>query len=311
MSIVVFGSINMDLVVRVPRLPLAGETIASLGFFTASGGKGANQAVAAAQLGFPVHFVGQVGDDDFGHSLLKSLQATGVKIDAVKITSNIHSGIASIAVAENGENTIAIAPGANGCVGREEIAALKDLLDNATVVMLELGIPIDTVLAAARAAKSAGAIVILDPAPVPSSLPAELYSLIDYITPNEVEASQLAGFPVSDFNTATVAANFFRAKGVKVAIVTLGQLGCCCRSAAGTNFIKSIPSQVVDTVGAGDGFNGGLAAAIVSGKSLDEALQWATVMGSLSVTKQGARTILSHPREFFDALDRFSPTSGK
>ncbi len=310
MSIVVFGSINMDLVVKVPRLPLAGETIPSKEFFTASGGKGANQAVAAAQLGFPVHFVGQVGNDDFGRSLLASLQAAGVKTDAVKINSTIHSGIASIAVAENGDNTIAIAAGANGLVGSSEISALTGLLDNATVVMLELGVPLDTVFEAAKAAKSAGAIVILDPAPAPVSLPAELYTLVDYITPNEVEASQLTGLTVTDRNSAIEAANFFIAKGVKTAIVTLGKLGCCCLSEGQTYFIEPIEVEVVDTVGAGDGFNGGFAAGLAAGKSLQEALQWATAMGALSVTKEGARTILKDTQEFFTTLDRFSP-SGK
>ncbi|MDJ0723589.1 MAG: ribokinase [Prochloraceae cyanobacterium] len=311
MSIVVFGSINMDLVVTVPRLPLAGETIPSESFFTASGGKGANQAVAAAQLKLsPVYFVGQVGADDFGRSLLASLQAAGVKTDAVKINSNIHSGVASIAVAANGDNTIAIAAGANGCVGKQEIEAFKALLENAKIVMLELGIPLDAVLEAAKAAKSAGVTVILDPAPAPSSLPAELYSSIDIITPNEIEASQLAGFPVTDRDSAAAAANFFRAKGVRTAIVTLGADGCFCSSDSGSYTLPAIPqTEVIDTVGAGDAFNGGLAAALAEGKSLKEALQWASVMGALSVTKKGARTMLGDLNQFFSAVDRFS--SGK
>ena len=306
MSIIFFGSINMDLVVMVPRLPLAGETISSDVFFTASGGKGANQAVAAAQLGFPVHFVGQVGNDDFGRSLLKSLRAAGVKTDAVKINSTTHSGVASIAVAANGDNTIAIAAGANGCVGAEEIGALKGLLNDAKVVVLELGIPMNAVLEAARAAKSAGVTVILDPAPAPSILPEELYSLVDFITPNEIEAAQLAGFPVKDRNSAIAAANFFRAKGVNVAIVTLGKFGCCCSNAEGICFIEALPVKAIDTVGAGDGFNGALAAAIADDRSLAVALQWGNIMGALSVTKKGARTILSDRNEFFTEVDRLS-----
>lgn len=308
MSIVVFGSINMDLVVTVSRLPDPGETVAANGFFTASGGKGANQAIAAASIGCAVDFVGQVGGDNFGTSLLASLQAAGVKTDAVKINSSTHSGIAAISVAANGDNTIAVAAGANDRVGTAEINAFASLLPNAKVVLLELGVPLDTVVAAAKLARTAGVLVILDPAPIPDRFPAELYQLVDFITPNEVEAARLVGFPVSDRQSAARAAGALRAKGVNNAIVTLGKLGCCWAGEAETYFLEAIPVAVVDTVGAGDGFNGAMAAALASGKSLQEALKWATVMGSLTVTKKGATGAIAAPAEFFRALDTAFPS---
>ena len=302
MSVVVFGSINLDLVVRVPCLPVKGETIAGEQFFTASGGKGANQAVAVAKLGVPVHFVGQVGADDFGRTLLTSLQAAGVATEGVEINRTTHSGVASIIVSYQGDNAIATAAGANGCVGQEDVKRFASLVSGAKVALLELGIPLPAVIEAARVARQAGLTIILDPAPAPASLPEELYPLVDIITPNEVEASQLVGFSVKDTVTAEKAALILRQWGVATAIVTLGDRGCLCSSARETFSIEAIPVPVVDTVAAGDGFNGGLAAALASGKSLRTALQWATVVGALTVTQRGAQSSLPNWENFITML---------
>jgi ribokinase len=305
MSVIVLGSINIDLVVGVPRLPGKGETIIGDRYFTAFGGKGANQAVAVAKLGISVHLVGQVGDDDFGRTLLAGLQAAGVGTDSIAVNKETHTGIASIVVDENGDNAIACAGGANSFVGISDVRRLEALLPQAKAVVLELGIPLKAVIEAAKVAREMGCTVILDPAPARSDLPTELYPLVDIMTPNEVEASQLVGFAVENVNTAEQAAIILRQRGVKTAIVTLGSLGCLCCTHEETFVVPAIPVTVVDTVAAGDAFNGGLAAALASGKSLREAIRWGTVAGALSVTKRGAQSSLCDRESFIQLLSKY------
>ena len=194
MSVVVFGSINLDLVIEVPRLPVKGETVVGDRFFPTAGGKAANQAVAIAKLGGAVSLIGQVGADSFGQTLVEGLQTAGVNTEGITVNPESYSGIASIVVDPTGANTIACAGGANNLVREKEIEQFKQLVPQAKIVLLELGIPIATVLAAAREAKAHDCLLVLDPAPVVANLPEELYGLIDIITPNEVEASQLVGF---------------------------------------------------------------------------------------------------------------------
>ncbi|NJK49083.1 ribokinase [Candidatus Gracilibacteria bacterium] len=305
MSVIVLGSINIDLVVGVPRLPGKGETIIGDRYFTVCGGKGANQAVAVAKLGIPVHLVGQVGDDDFGRTLLAGLQAAGVETDSITVNTETHTGVASIVVDENGDNAIACAGGANSFVGISDVRRLETLLPQAKVVMLELGVPLEAVIEAAKVAREKGCTVILDPAPARADLPAELYPLVDIMTPNEVEASQLVGFAVEDVKTAEKAATILRQRGTKTAIVTLGSLGCLCCTDDETFLVPAIPMTVVDTVAAGDAFNGGLAAALASGKSLQEAIKWGTVAGALSVTKHGAQSSLCDREAFMKLLSKY------
>lgn len=300
MAVVVLGSINMDLVVQVPRLPVAGETVIGDNFFTAFGGKGANQAVAIARLGVSVSMVGQVGNDHFGQTLRLGLEAAGVNVEQVTVNPDIHSGVASIVVGNSGENAIACAAGANSQVGQKEVEKFIALAENAQVVLLELGVPIETVVAAARAAQAHNCTVILDPAPVIADFSAELYSVVDILTPNEIEATQLVGFPVDSPATAQKAALVLHERGVPTVIVTLGEQGALCCTAEEMFHIPAIPTEVVDTVAAGDAFNGALAAALATGKSLKEALHWGTVAASLSVNKKGAQPSLP-TREEFDA----------
>ena len=292
MSVVVFGSINLDLVVEVPRLPIKGETVVGNRFFSAAGGKAANQAVAIANLGIPVSLVGQVGDDSFGETLIKSLQTAGVNTSGITINPKTFSGIASIVVDEMGANTIACAAGANNFVREAELERFKMLLPKAKIVLLELGIPIATVLNAARAAKEQDCFIILDPAPVISDFPEELYSLVDLMTPNEIEASQLVGFTVDGVTTARQAASVLHQMGIQNVVITLGDRGALYSNNDESYWLKPIAVHVVDTVAAGDAFNGALAAGLASGKSLAEALQWASVGGALAVTKNGAQTSL-------------------
>ena len=302
MTVVVFGSINIDLVVEVPHLPARGETVIGNRFFTAAGGKAANQAVAVAKLGIPVHLIGQIGDDQFGQTLLKNLRTSGVKTDKVTVNPHIHSGIASITVDEKGQNAIACAAGANRLVGEQELAQFRSLLPKTKVAMLELGIPLSSVLAAARDARASGCCLILDPAPAKSNLPDELYELVDIITPNEIEASQLVGFTVDGVTTARQAATFLHQMGAKKVIITLGNQGAFCSTGEESFWVKPIPVRVVDAVAAGDAFNGALAAAIASGKSLREAVEWGNVAGALAVTKNGAQPSLPDRDKFMKML---------
>lgn len=302
MTIIVFGSINIDLVATTPRLPVAGETLLGRDFFKAPGGKGANQAVASARLGTPTYMVGRVGADSFGTELLDSLQASGVQTDNVFVDETVSSGVAMITVDVRGENQILVIPGANGRVNQEDVKRLSRLLPEATALLLQFEIPMSAVVAAAKAAREAGVTVILDPAPVQSDVPDELYSLVDIITPNEVEAAQLVGFPVDGEESATKAAAVLRQRGVKNAIAKLGAKGVLCVTQEETFFIPSFPVHTVDTTAAGDAFNGGLAAALHQGLSLRQAVVWGAAAGALTAMKLGAQPSLPERLTFNEFL---------
>lgn len=304
MTVVVLGSINLDLVIEVPYLPVKGETVIGDRFFSAAGGKAANQAVAIAKLGTSVSLVGQVGDDSFGKTLIEGLQSEGVNTEGIIVNPQTYSGIASIVVDRQGANTIACAGGANNLVREAELEQFKRLLPKAKIVLLELGIPIATVLRAAREAKAHDCLLILDPAPVNAELPEELYSLVDIITPNEVEASQLVGFTVDGVTTAKQAASFLHQMGVQNVIITLGSQGSLYSNQAESLWIEPITVTVVDTVAAGDAFNGALAVALALGKSISEAVQWGTVGGALAVTKNGAQSSLPSKDSFLQLLKK-------
>ncbi len=297
MAIIVFGSINIDLVATVPRLPVAGETILGHNFLQVPGGKGANQAVAVARLGIPTQMVGRVGTDSFGTELIYNLFNSGVETENVSIDETASSGVATIAVDDKGENQIIVIPGANGRVNQEDVERLSDLLPHSSALLLQLEIPV----AAAKAAHQAGVKVILDPAPAQSYVPDELYRLVDILTPNEVEAGQLVGFPVDGEESAKKAAAVLLQRGVKCAIVKLGAKGVVCAIAQETFFVPAFPVHAIDTVAAGDAFNGGLAAALDQGLSLHQAVVWGAAAGALAATKLGAQTSLPD-KSAFDAF---------
>ena len=292
MSAIVFGSLNMDVVTRTPRFPKPGETIAGLSFSTVPGGKGANQAVAASRLGVPTYLVGRVGSDDFGRVLLARLRDAGVNVDGVKVDCHTHSGVATIAIDNCGENNIIVVPGANGCVDASDVDRLKRLLPQAKVLLLQLEIPLETVKAAITVARDVGVRVILDPAPAPSEFPPELYRQIDIITPNEVEACQMTGIRVECPESAAQAAGRLREWGVGTAIVKLGDRGVYCATAGVRFFLPAFAVDAVDTVAAGDAFNGALADALERDLSWREAVIQAAAAGAIATTQAGAQTAM-------------------
>lgn len=306
MSVVVFGSINMDLVARSPRLPIPGETLTGYDFSAVPGGKGANQAVAAARLGLPTQMVGRVGSDSFGRELLAHLGWAGVKRDRLYVDPSAHSGVAMIAVDDRAENHIIVVPGANGHVGAEDVLRLKDLLASAKVLLLQLEIPLPAVLQAAAAARAMGVKVILDPAPAQTNLPPELYTLIDIITPNQIEAGQLVGFPVPNTEMAAEAALVLRDRGIKTVIIKMGERGVLCISPEERFARPAFAVNAVDTVAAGDAFNGALGAALAEGRSLQQAVAWGTAAGAIAVTRLGAQSAMPSRTELMQFLEKMN-----
>ena len=302
MTIAVFGSLNMDLVTRVSRLPLPGETLMGNEFFTTPGGKGANQAVAAAKLRVSTTLIGRVGNDDWGRSLLSELQTYGVKTSGIQIDSTIHSGVAIITVAETGENQIIGVYGANECLDQTDVDRLIPILNDSNVLLLQLEVAIDAVKLAAQAAQEADVIVILDPAPVPKCSIVHLYPYIDLLIPNETEASQLVGFEVNSVETATKAAFVLHDQGAKAVIIKLGAQGALYSEENGseimTSFVPAFAVDAIDTVAAGDAFAGGLAVAIVEGFPIIEAVRRGCAAGALATLTIGAQVAMADRSQF-------------
>jgi ribokinase len=293
MAVLVLGSINMDLVVRTPRWPASGETLTAHTFATAPGGKGANQAVAAARLGVPTRLIGRVGDDGFGTELRVGLQAAGVATSGIAVADGTPSGVALIAVDDAAQNRIIVVPGANGAVGAPELDRLRAALPGARVLLLQLEVPLETVVAAAQMAHAAGLTVILDPAPAPpTGLPAALYSATTLLTPNDTEAAALVGFPLDDDAAIRRAGRGLVARGAANVIITLGSRGAFWTDGRDAAFYDAVPVAAVDTVAAGDAFNGALAAALAEGQPLPEAIRWGLAAGAYAVTQPGAQAAM-------------------
>lgn len=284
-----FGSLNMDLVCQAPRLPTPGETLLGQQFTTVPGGKGANQAVAVARLGVPATMVGRVGNDGFGHSLINSLNAAGVASEAIGVDTKAPTGVALIVVDNGGQNQIVVVPGANGQVGDREVQGLGDRLRSRDGLLLQLEVPMAAVQRAAQVAQAKGATVILDPAPAPDDLPEALLVAVDWLTPNQGEASQLVGFAVTDVASAWAAAQALRQRGPRYVIVKLGPGGAVVATPTGGFHQPAVAVHAVDTVAAGDAFNGGLATGLDAGMPPEQAVQWATAVAAYAVTQRGAQ----------------------
>jgi ribokinase len=306
-AVVVFGSINMDLVARAERFPKPGETITGEQFFTAPGGKGANQAVAAARLGADTRMIGRVGSDAFGATLLEGLASQGVEVSGVIRDEGSSSGVAVIEVTASGENTIIVVPGANGSLGEDDLARLEVALEGARVLLLQLEVPIWAVVEAARLARGRGVMVILDPAPA-QVLPAGLLELVDVITPNESEAAALVGFAVNDPGEVVRAAKLLLERGARSVLVKRGEHGLYWTDGQTEVFRPTFTVRALDTVAAGDAFNGGLAAALAEGLEIGEAISWGLATSAISVTRVGAQPSLPNREEVLRLLEASSQT---
>ncbi|WP_026286739.1 ribokinase [Pseudomonas umsongensis] len=287
-KVVVIGSLNMDLVTRAPRLPRGGETLIGESFATVSGGKGANQAVAAARLGAQVSMVGCVGSDAYGEALRGALLAERIDCQAVSTVED-SSGVALIVVDDNSQNAIVIVAGANGALTPEVIDRFDNVLQKADVIICQLEVPDATVGHALKRGRELGKTVILNPAPASRPLPADWYAAIDYLIPNESEASALSGLPVDSLSTAEAAATRLIAMGAGKVIITLGAQGSLFANGIIFEHFPAPKVKAVDTTAAGDTFVGGFAAALAAGKSEAEAIRFGQVAAALSVTRAGAQ----------------------
>lgn len=307
-AVVVIGSLNADFVVGVPRFPVPGETLAGHSFAVLPGGKGGNQACAAARLGAEVAMVGQVGADAQGAWLRDSLAGSGVDVRYVSTDASASSGIALIARADSGQNEIVIVSGANGTFSADRLAPAFDVIRAARVVLLQLEIPMATVLRAGAEARAAGAMVLLDPAPA-RPVPDELLALADYVTPNETELLALAGedaMPDEDtpLDVLEAAARRLLARGAPRVLAKLGPRGALLVEPDATIRVPPCRVSPVDTTAAGDAFNGAFAVALAEGRPAADGLLFAAAAGALSVTRQGAQPSMPTRKELAAFMSR-------
>jgi ribokinase len=303
-KIIIAGSLNMDLAVRAERIPAAGETILGGELLESPGGKGANQACAAAKLGSSAAMLGCVGEDDFGRAMRKNLSDAGCDVSRIGVSAGA-SGVALICVSARGENAIVVASGANMKFQPEDIQANLECFDGASALLLQLESPMETVIAAAKAARERGVTVILDPAPAPlEGIPTELLQLVDILTPNETEAAILTRTSPEKMtpDRAMALAASLRSLGPRNVILKLGARGCFLHGAETSVFVPSPKVDAVDTTAAGDVFNGALAVGLSEGKAMQDACWFASQAAALSVTRLGAQNSVPSRTE----LDRFT-----
>lgn len=295
-KIVVIGSCNTDMVISMDHLPLPGETLIGGEFFMNSGGKGANQAVAAARLGGNVSFIAKVGNDPFGKRALEQYRAEGIDVKHILTDPEQPSGVALIMVDAQGENSIAVASGANAHLTTKDINNAKEILSRADIVLMQLETPITTVEHAANVAKRSGAKVILNPAPaqpLPESLLQNLYILIA----NETEAEFISGTQITDMDSVARAADILCDKGVEKVVITLGSRGAFVKERGNYHQIPGLKVKAVDATAAGDTFCGALCVALAEGKNLTEAVTFANRCAAVTVTRMGAQSSLPYRSE--------------
>ena len=304
-KIIVVGSSNTDMIIKVPHVPVPGETIIGGKFSTAAGGKGANQAVAAARAGIDVTFIARIGDDMFGQKAKEGFIADGINVDYVLRDKDSPSGVALIFVGEDGENSIAVASGANANLSPSDITAASDAISSADILVMQLETPLETVEKAASIASENGVKVILNPAPA-QALSDDILRNISILTPNESEAQLLTGLKVESEKDAEAAADALMAKGVETVLVTMGPKGVFAAAPGLKELVGGFKVKAVDTTAAGDVFNGALAVGIAEGKPLKQAITFANAAAALSVTKLGAQP--SAPTR--EEIDKFLNSQG-
>ncbi|MDM5248231.1 ribokinase [Lysinibacillus sp. G4S2] len=289
MDIALVGSINIDLVYRVPYIVNNGETLHSVSHSVHFGGKGANQAVTASQLGADVHFIGKVGEDEFGEHAIKNLQDKGVSVDSVRKEGA--TGQAIIQVTDVGDNAIVLFSGANFLVTPKQIEQEATIISLSKVLLLQLEIPLDTVERAVEIASQHGKIVILNPAPS-QKLPNSLLKNITFLTPNETELAQLTGIETTTEENIRSACSLLLDKGVGTVVVTLGSKGSFYMNRKESGWVQALSVDTIDTTGAGDAFNGALAVGLCRGDSLRSSIEFATKVAAYVVTQKGAQPLI-------------------
>ncbi|MFZ6819266.1 ribokinase [Undibacterium sp. Ji22W] len=288
-QIAVVGSVNMDLIFKTPRMPVPGETLMGHSFHQVHGGKGANQAVAAARMGADVHFVACVGDDVNGQSCLQALAQDGIRLDHIRVMPDTATGVAGILLDDTGQNCIVLTTGANALLNEADIAGAGNTIGQAKLLLCQLETPLNTVVHALHTAQQANVKVVLNPAPA-QSLSDQILAQVDYLVLNETEAAELSGLGVTDVESAAAAAAKLQQRGASVVLVTLGALGMWVAASDASYFLPAFKVEVVDTTAAGDTFVGSFAVAIAEGKDLRSACMLAQSAAALAVTKFGAQT---------------------
>lgn len=301
-TIAVIGSINMDLVVRCAKLPEPGETLLAESSSEICGGKGANQAVAAARAGGKVRMVGRVGADAFADRLISNLERAEICTEHVQRTADCASGLAVVAVENSGQNSIMVVPGANGLVTEDDIRRAQAVIEGSQVVLLQLEIPLPAILAAIQIAKAADVRVILDPAPAPNDWPSELLH-VDLLCPNESEAATILGQQVQTVEQAEAAARALCDRGASNVAVTLGSRGTALNAGGHPQLVEPFPVEVCDTTAAGDAFAGALAVYWAEKDDLAEAVRFGSAAGALAASRPGAQPSMASRVEI-EALGR-------
>lgn len=300
-KLTVLGSINADHVIQVPHFPQPGETLSGQNYHIVYGGKGANQAVAAARLGAKVDFIACIGEDKIGLEMKQAFQKDGINTDSIATIQGETTGIAMIQVADSGENSIVISAGANAHLTTDIVDKFKQKILDADALLMQLETPLNAIIYATKIAKQAGKHTVLNPAPA-KALPDELLAQLTMITPNETEAELLTGVKVVDEQSAAQAAAVFHQKGVAIVLITLGAKGVFISHNALQKIIPGFRVQAKDTTAAGDTFNGALVTALLEQKSLEEAIQFAHAAAAISVTRFGAQTSIPNRQETLDFL---------
>lgn len=289
-TIVVVGSLNMDIVINVDHMPKEGQTLIGTGLTEIPGGKGANQAVAIGKLQAPVSMIGKVGADPYGTSLLNSLTASNVNTEHI-VTSTEKSGVAVVTVDQSGSNHIIVIPGANFDITEQDIELQRQAIEQCEIVVLQLEVPMEVVKYTLQLAKQLGKTTILNPAPA-KPLDDELLSYVDILIPNEHELADICGIELVDDLSLQAATQALLAKGVQSLIVTLGEKGCCYADHQTFKMFPAHKVKALDTTAAGDSFIGGFAASYVSNPNMDEAIRQAQIVAAITVTRAGAQSSL-------------------